>query len=284
MAEHEPLAPDIETPTTAWHPMLVALLEFYLPAGWQLQPEFLLNRLPLRVDIVILRLIAEQAGTPRKLHSILDYLRPHTLIEHKGPTDDLAAEDVPTLLGYAGQYMRLAKVREPADLCLMVVCDHIPRAFLKQIERHEGKLEPIGGGLWRGKVAGFALHGVETRDACRQSPSERLLYAFSRSYLAAPAGLLPMDPEERRVYTALYEQVEQFRRNRGPMAMKDYEEAKEIHDELLDRYFEKMPPEKVAQKVAQKLTPEQRLAGLTPDEILNALTPEAREQLAKKLH
>jgi hypothetical protein len=110
----EPELSEIES-TTAWHPMLVALLEFYLPAGWQLLPEFLLTRLPQRVDIVVVRRVQETAGKPRKIHSILDHLHLHTLIEHKGPTDDLEPGDALTLLGYAAQYMRMVKVSDPAE-------------------------------------------------------------------------------------------------------------------------------------------------------------------------
>ena len=83
---------------TAWHPMLVAALEAYLPSGWQLIPELLLSRLPQRVDIVILELLGTTPGVARKLLSIFNFLRPHTLIEFKGPTDDLAAEDALVLL------------------------------------------------------------------------------------------------------------------------------------------------------------------------------------------
>jgi hypothetical protein len=229
------------------------------------------------------------------------------LIEHKGPTDDLEAEDALALLGYAYQYMRLVKVKDPAELCLMVVCDRISRPFAEQIERHEGTFSAMGGGLWRGKVSGFTLHGVETREACRQDATERLLYAFSRSYLADPEGILPLDPEEARVYDVLYQQVEQFRKNRGARAMKDYEAAKGSYEEVLEKLVERLPPEKrlrglgpaqvvkafPPEEVAEVLTPEQRLAGLAPEQrlagltleqILNALPPEAREQLAKKLH
>jgi hypothetical protein len=156
---------------TAWHPMLVALLEFYMPEGWQLLPEFLLNRLPQRVDLVVLRLLHQKAGAPRKIHSIFDYLRPHTLIEHKGPTDDLEPADALTLLGYATQYMRLSRLSDPAELCLMVVCDRIVPGFVEQIERLRGTLAPQGAGLWRGEIAGMMLHGVETREACRAGAS-----------------------------------------------------------------------------------------------------------------
>ncbi|HSN97604.1 MAG TPA: hypothetical protein VLS89_04870 [Candidatus Nanopelagicales bacterium] len=283
--------------TTAWHPMLVALLEIYLPTGWQLTPEFMLNRMPLRVDMVILRRVAEPVGAARKLHSIFDHLRPHTLIEHKGPTDELAREDVPVLLAYGAQYMRLAGVLEPDDLCLMVVCDRISGSFVDQVKRHEGSFAPIGEGLWRGRLAGLPLHGVETREACRANPTERLLYAFSRAYLTDPAGLLPLDPEEVRVYTELYQQVEQFRKRRGAMAMKDYERAHQSYEEILEQLLEQLPPEKrlaglgPAERLAglgpaerlAGLGPEERLAGLGVDEILRGIPPELRAQLAKKL-
>lgn len=127
------------------------------------------------------------------------------------------------------------------------------------------------------------------RDACRQHPTERLLYTFSRAYVTDPEGILPLDPEEARVYNALYQQVEQFRKNRGPMAMKDYDAAKESYEEVLDALIERVPPEKRLRGLAPEqrlagLAPEQRLAGLTVDQILSALSPEEREQLAKKLH
>ena len=46
----EPETPPPPESLTAWHPMLVALLEAFLPSGWQLIPELLLSRLPQRVD------------------------------------------------------------------------------------------------------------------------------------------------------------------------------------------------------------------------------------------
>lgn len=275
MTESE--SPEIQS-VTAWHPMLVALLEFYLPGGWQLLPEFLLSRLPQRVDIVVLRLIQEAAGAPRKIRSILDYLRPHTLLEYKGPTDELEPGDALTLVGYAMQYMRLAKVSDPNELCLMVVCDRIPPGFVKQVERHHGTLTSVGSGLWRGEIAGLLLHGVETRDAWRSSPTEHLLYTFSRAYLTAPEGLLPLDREEARVYTLLYQQVEQFRKKRGSMAIRDIEAAEKGYEEVLAE----MVDQRMLERLLVRLTPEQRLAGLTPEQIANALSPEVLAQIANK--
>jgi hypothetical protein len=297
----EPEATEPPEAVTAWHPMLVALLEIFLPDGWMLIPELLLSRLPQRVDIVILELVGAVPGAAHRLHSIFDHLRPHTLIEHKGPTDDLAAEDALVLLGYGAQYMRLKKIKSAADVCLMVVADHITPGFAEQITRHDGRFAQVGQGLWKGELAGFALHGVETYDASRSGSSERLLYAFSRAFITDPQGGPPLDEETRRVYTLLQAQVEQFRKARGSAAMKYYEMMQRSLEELMEPVLEAMPAEKRLQgltpeKRLQGLTPEQRLQGLTPEQRLQGLTPEqlaatidalpaeVREQLKRRLH
>jgi hypothetical protein len=276
----EPETAEPPETVTAWHPMLVALLEIFLPSGWQLIPELLLSRLPQRVDIVILELVGSVPGAVHKLRSIFDHLRPHSLIEHKGPTDDLAGEDALVLLGYGAQYMRLKKLKNPADVCLMVVADRITPGFYEQIAKLDGRFAQVGQGLWKGELAGFALHGVETYDAARSSSSERLLYAFSRAFIANPQGGPPLDEEARRVYSLLQAQVEQFRRRRGPAAMKYYELMQKSLEELMEPVLEAMPVE----KRLRGLTPEQRLQGLTPRQVLEGLTPEQIEELRKQLH
>jgi hypothetical protein len=289
----EPEASPPPESVTAWHPMLVALLDIYLPAGWQLIPELLLSRLPQRVDVVVLELVGTPKGPARKLHSIFDYLRPHTLIEHKGPTDDLAAEDALVLLGYAAQYMRLKKLKNPADLCLMVVSDRITPGFVEQIGRLQGHFAPVGDGLWQGELSGAVLHGVETGKAAQRGPTERLLYGFSRLFLADPCGGLPLDEEERRVYALLQNQVEQFRKNRGVTAMKDYELMRMSLEELLKPFTQTLTPE----QIAAMYTSEQLVDALTSEQLVKTLTPEQRaktleallptdvwEQIKRRLH
>jgi hypothetical protein len=88
------------------------------------------------------------------------------------------------------------------------------------------------------------------------------------------------------VYSLLQNQVEQFRKIRGATAMKDYELAKMSLDELLDPIMERRAREE-PEKVAKMLTPEQRVAGLTPEQLadaLEALPAEVREQIKQRLH
>jgi hypothetical protein len=297
MADPGDTEPLDSAPRTAWHPMLVALLERFLPRGFKLLSEFQLTRLPQRADIVVVRLLEAPAGRPEKIHSILDYLRAHTLIEHKGPTDDLTGEDLLTLLGYGYQYMRLAKVDDPAEICLMVVADRLTRSFLTQVERCRADLVETESGLWQGQLGGFALHGVETSKVAGLRSTERLLYTFSRAYVGNPMGIQRLDPQDLKVYVWLYQQVEQFKRARGAMAVKDMDTLSKTFAEViqslepelrkqilstftLEQRLEGLKPE----ERLEGLKPEERLAGIEPEELLRGLSPEQREQLKRLLH
>ena len=159
----------------------------------------------------------------------------------------------------------------------------------------------MGQGLWKGELAGFVLHGVETYDASRSGSSERLLYAFSRAFITDPQGGPPLDEEARRVYTLLQAQVEQFRKARGATAMKYYEMMQKSLEELMEPVLEAMPIEKrlrgltpeqlrerlTPEQLRERLTPEQRLQGRTPEQLaatIDALPAEVREQLKGRLH
>ncbi len=268
-------------PYTAWHPMLVALLERFLPRGYKLFPEFLLSRLSQRADILVVRLEAEP-GPVERLHSILDYLRAHTLIEYKGPTDDLGGEDMLVLLGYGYQYMRRARLQDPSEVCLMVIADRMTQSFLAQAKRCGVDLAEVERGLWQGRFGGFVMHGVETGKAAERGRTEHLLYTFSRAFVADPAGVRPLDQEEAQVYIWLYQQVQQFRQARGAMAVKDGDTFEQSMMEMFES-LSAAHPELIGRLLA-RCTPEQRLQGLTPEDLLRSLGPEELEQLKRLLH
>jgi hypothetical protein len=300
MTEPESPEPLESPPCTAWHPMLVALLERFLPRGYKLISEFLLSRLPQRADIVVVRLVDAEPGPVEKIHSIFDYLGAHTLIEYKGPTDNLAGEDVITLLGYGYQYMRLAKIQEPSDVCLMVIADRLTQSFLDQARRCRIELAEVDHGIWHGQFGGFVMHGVETGKAAERGRTEHLLFTFSRAFLQHPAGGPELDQDEAPVYLWLYQQVEQFRQARGTMAVKDIETFEQSmmemfnslsarHPEFVGRIVANCPPEKRLEGLSPEerlagLPPEKRVEGLSPEDRLRGLSPEELEQLKRLLH
>jgi hypothetical protein len=86
----------------------------------------------------------------------------------------------------------------------------------------------------------------------------------------------------------LYQQVEQFKKQRGSLAMSDIEVVEKSYDEVLAEILENVP----ARVRVRGLKPEERLDGLTPEQILAALPPEqilaalppaAVEEYARKL-
>lgn len=267
---------------TAWHPMLVFMMGQFAPADREILSEFSLNRLPQRVDIVVIEQKDVPAEPRRKLRSIFDHLRKHTLIEYKGVTDDLEAIDVYVLLAYAFQYMTLGNISDPNEMCLMFVAERIPPAFVERIERFQGFFVPIGNGLWQGQLAGLPLHGVELKDAYKASPSERSLYVFTRAFLKDQRALVllnKLDKEELLVYQLLVEHVQQLGKDPQTMHLKDFDLAQKSLEDVYDI-------------VLARTSVEQRLKGLTPEEVLATYTPEQRvagltadelEHLAKQL-
>jgi hypothetical protein len=81
------------------------------------------------------------------------------------------------------------------------------------------------------------------------------------------------------------------------MAIRDIEAARKSYEEVFTEIIEQIPPELRVRGLTPEqrvvgLTPEQRVVGLTPeqlaellmsDRVLDALPPEAREQIEKKL-
>jgi hypothetical protein len=72
------------------------------------------------------------------------------------------------------------------------------------------------------------------------------------------------------------------------MATKDIEAAEKGYVEVLKSWLKTVPrdklPDFLSPDLLQELTPEQRLAGLTSEQILEALSPDVRDALARKLH
>ena len=86
---------------TWWHPLLARLLDHELATAYSVREEVLVGKMPLRVDILLVRREAGQLPetTRRDLSVLLPLLNRFTLIEFKGPTDSLEPGDVAQLVG-----------------------------------------------------------------------------------------------------------------------------------------------------------------------------------------
>jgi hypothetical protein len=139
---------------TAWHPVLVVLLEHVLPGGfYQCLSEFQLSREPLRIDIVVVR--RSRPGTPpapRLLASVVGDLADHTLVHFKGPTDELERDDAPMLLAYALQYLVVAEIADPALVALRVVAPRLTPRFVEALRSLGCELSATEAGIHEGRL------------------------------------------------------------------------------------------------------------------------------------
>jgi hypothetical protein len=267
---------------TAWHPLLVMLLELLLPRDhWKVLAEHALTREPRRIDVVIVRRRDASAWRPRHLRSVLDELRAHNLVHFKGATDELEVVDALQLLSYAYQYMALHGLHHTDALSLRVVAPTLTPRFRAQLRVLGGAvIETSVKGVHTGHVQGISLRVVET-DVAWPAPGEHLLFPISPSCLRAPTRVPAFDDNERALYYRLLQGISQLAQDPTWSAiMKDATLVNDTTREALMGLLAVLPPElRLAGIGAEELAvlaPEQRLAGLAPEQRLAGLAPEQR--------
>jgi hypothetical protein len=270
---------------TAWHPVLVALLEHVLPGGfYQCISEFQLSREPLRIDVVIVR--RSGPGTPPAPHllaSIVGDLADHTIIHFKGPTDELERDDARMLFAYALQYLVVAELEDPALVALRVVASRLTPRFVEALKSLGCALTTAAAGVHEGRLGVFPLRVIETVPVNARA-GEHLLYTVTPGMVADPGGVPALSGEESEVFYALQEHVEQLRHplpGQRKRRMKDEDLVVESFGKAMRAVLARLPPEEVLGAYAPEqrlagLAPEQRLAGLAPEQRLAGLAPEQR--------
>ncbi len=258
---------------TAWHPLLIVLLELLLPRDlWRVVAEYALTREPRRIDAVIIRSVAEAAAwNSDYLRSVLDDLRAHNIVHFKGATDALERADALQLLSYAYQYMALEALESPVDIALRVVAPTLTPRFRAQLEGLGGTLaETDVRGVHVGSVQGFSLRVVETSVAW-PNPGEHLLFAVSPACLREPERPRGFDDREQELYYRLLQRITQLTHDpRWKAIMKDASLVADSTSKALLDLLAVLPP---GMRLAG-LQPEERLAGLAPEEVLSHYKPE----------
>jgi hypothetical protein len=268
---------------TAWHPLLVLLLEHLLPPElWRVEAEYPLTREPRRIDAVIVRRVADARGwRPEYLHSVLDELREHNIVHFKGATDELERVDALQLLSYAYQYMALAGVEAPAALSLRVVAPTLTQRFATQLDALGGALtETSMRGVHAGALDGFTLRVVETSVAWPH-PHEHLLYAVSPACVERPGRVGGFDDREKELYYRLMQGIAKLANDpKWKAIMKDAALVSSTTRQALLDLLTSLPRDFFAELPLDLrlagLKPEERLAGLKPEERLVGLKPEER--------
>ena len=277
---------------TWWHPLLVRLLDYELATAYTVRDEVLVGKLPLRVDILLIRREAGELpeASRRDLSVLLPLLNRFTLIEFKGPTDALEPGDLAQLVGCAFLWHSQQAERVPqSDVSLVVLAPSVNEAvrdelgcFGWQISEHEAGVYGISGGP-------FTMSLIETDVMAGQG--QPIFSLVSRVFLNEHERII----EELRqtghelLLCYMLQQVAQFRNLGEDFAMQHAgtEYLGEVEDEL-QAVLDAIPAENRLRGLQPEerlrgLRPEERLRGLTPEEMASGLTEEQAERLRELL-
>ena len=274
---------------TCWHPLLARLLDHVLATAYTVHEEVLVGKLPLCVDILLIRREmgeVSEAGR-RDLISLLPLLNRFTLIEFKGPTDALEGGDLAQLAGCAFLWHSQQVDRIPhADISLIVVAPTLNEALRTELESLGGEVGENEPGIFCLGGFRFATYLVETDVMAERG--EAVLSLVSRVFLKRRQGIMEQLTRSGHVALLCYmlQQVHQFRSLGEDFAMQhtDSEYLGELEEALLASVLAATPVEKrlsglTPQERLQGLAPEERLHGLTPEEVAAGLTEEQAARL-----
>jgi hypothetical protein len=251
---------------TWWHPLLARLLDFELATAYAVRDEVLVGKLPLRVDILLIRREAGQLSeaSRRDLSVLVPLLNRFTLIEFKGPTDTLEPGDLAQLVGCAFLWHSQQAERIPqADVSLVVLAPSVNEAIREelrclgwQIREHEAGVHCISGGP-------FTMWLIETDVMAERG--QPVFSLVSRVFLKEHERIIEQLTRTGHGVLLCYtlQQIEQFRSQGKEFVMQhaDTEYMGELEEELQTAVLETIPVER-------------RLRGLSPEEVLRRFTPE----------
>jgi hypothetical protein len=262
----------VELPFDLWHLAFVNLIQHRAPPNFEVQSEVRLTIEPQRADLLLLRRI----GVERQDHKalVLRRLWPRVgrvaVLEYKSPVDSaFRPGDLLRLVGYGVLYhtAHLNELPEREDLTLVLVVASVTPTLLQEIERMGWTLTPLDGGYARIEGLMYTTHVVVIDEVTEAERDEYLRLFSHKPALPGKATLwLRQWMKETKMKQPDMEEVPGFKE----LFAKSIAEA--IQEMPLEERLEGLTPEQVLGAFA----PEQRLAGLAPEQVLGAFAPEQR--------
>jgi hypothetical protein len=239
-----------------------------LATGYRVLEEVLVGKLPLRLDILLIRREAGQLSAARRqdVDILLPLLNRFTLLQFKGPTDALQRGDLAQLIGCA--FLWHSQQLEPiphGDISLVVLAPAVNEAAREELQRLGCRIDAHEPGIFGVSGLPFTLWLVETDVMAERG--QPILSLVSRVFLRTPGRIMEQLTHTGHVDLLCYmlQQVRQFHKYGEDFAMqhKDSEYLDEVEAELRTA-------------VLEAISPEERLRGLPPEERLRGLPPNQR--------
>jgi hypothetical protein len=297
MGTNEPLQPDSLEPSeqpgktrTPWHPLLARLLDFALSSAYTVVPEVHVGKMPLRVDILLVR--REGGELPeakrREVPALLPLLNRFTLIEFKGPTDSLERGDFAQLLGCAFLWHSQQSEAVPREnISLLILAPTITGPLRDELQLWGCSMSEGEPGIFHVTGLPMAVWLVET-DAMARS-TEPVLSLVSRVFLREHRSIIEELTHEGYSGLTWYavQLMHQINTHREDFAVPTgaVDEFAKLDvnvlrdflatvDENVVRDFLASLDEKLVRDFLATLPDDLRLRGLSPEEVLRGLSPE----------
>jgi len=266
---------------TLWHPLLERLLTFSLSPAYTVQGEVLVGKMPLRVDILLVRRLGAEIPDVKRgeVAALLPLLSRFTLIEFKAPTDTLERGDFAQLLGCAFLWHSQQSELVPReDVSLVVVAPRITGPFRDELRALGCETADHAPGVYRVSGLPFTVWLVET-DVMTAS-SAPVLSLVSRIFLREHASIIDELTEMGYSKMAYYavQLIHQLQTHREEFAVPTEvsDEFGKLDANLVAEFWASMPPD-----LRDKIPPQERLRGLTLEQRLAGLSDDEKAQLAE---
>ena len=252
---------------TWWHPLLVRLLDFALSSAFTVQEEVLVGKMPLRVDILLVRREEGQISeiARRELSALLPLLNRFTLIEFKGPTDLLERGDFAQLVGCGYLWhSQQNEILAHNEISLIILTPTVNEALFDEMRRLACGVSQHDPGIY--KVTGLPFETWLVETDIMAEMDQPILSLVSHVFLSNRKRI--MEELTRTGHEAvlwyMVQQVRQFRSLGEDFAMQHAysEDIAKVEEELLSKILEQTP----AERRVQGLSIEERLAGLSDED------------------
>ena len=276
---------------TWWHPLLVRMLEWLLRDSCEVQDEVMVGRMPLRLDILLIRRldIRLPEAALRDLSAICRRLNNYTLIEFKSPTDSLERGDWNKLLGCAHLFVAQSEsgIRS-ADMTLMILAPRLTQGFLEELRQCNARIVEEETGIHRIEESSFLVFLVETDRVA--GTGEPALTVFSHEFVDHPGHFVEsLKLEHAEMLYYVMQQIEQFRKQMPEFEVQHMtENMNQTFEELEASVLNAIPVDKVlkripSEEVMKRYSAEERLRGVSPEERLRGLGEEELNRMRKLL-
>jgi hypothetical protein len=275
---------------TMWHPLLVRLLNYTLASAFTVTEEVSVGKMPLRVDILLVRRKDLQLleSRSRELAGLLPLLNRFTLIEFKSPNDTMKRGDFAQLLGCAMLWHSQEDELIPHhEVSLIVLAPTVTKPLRDELQALGFEASQHEPGIFRVVGVPFAAWLVETDVMAERG--EPVLSLVSRTFLNDRQSIIEKLAsrgfDALAAYRYMVQEVKQFR-SEEDFAMQQAlsEHLEGFQEDLVDKLLEELPAERrlrgllpeqvlhdedLVSKLLEELPAERRLRGLLPEQVMH---------------